>query len=1276
MHTKSIKQSLQLFVTLLLLLFANTGNVWGQTDYTDRITNPSFENGDMTGWTSYGYNPENGEGLVTVTPSATNNIGWNANLSGKEGDYVCDYYSGRWTGWLSYYNIHQTLASLPSGHYELTAVLATHENKYVTLFAGPSDVLNSADSPVYANSYTVKGEGGDMGHLAKVAFDLTSTTNVIIGAGHVNHYSVWEVFFKADAFHLTYYGNTLSTGALPLPNDFETDLTLNQWYYYDAPASGSYSLVGNLKNIVYAVDATKTDASAVTFPIEATMSLSQGRVYFKKTTNEVSTLRITSIVNEGTTKTFTVCALNVDGLPKTVAGFDLNPDGPGSAGTKLISQYLAAKGYDFIGVSEDFNYHGSLMSSLTNYDSGTLRSTLSLSNFSIPFDTDGLNFIWKNNWSTRGEKWTRWNTTNDTDGNQYVKKGFRYYELDLGDGMVVDVYVLHMDAGDAASGAVDSRNAQWTQLANDIVSAANTTRPKIIIGDTNSRYTRESIKANFIDVLKSTGYYEVSDVWVEKSLGGTYPNVGDETIYNSSNPHGDYSSANEVVDKIIYINPKAANTTQLAVNTFRIESDYTYGTVQGTSDATALGDHNPLVVQFSAQKPKAQFNSDDAKYRWAWQGETLQIGTSTNYEGCSDRYWLFNLWSGCPSADRCGFLTYDGSNNPLLSSDIATAKRWSFYGSTSDLTISNAEGKRIHIGYDIFDYWAKIQDSSASHFTPTAVTKQTNAWIHSFEPYNVYPILPYNTSGVRVSESDTKAYYFDGGSVWLSHKLQWNASSNKLDGGNTNNEMIYWALISVEQYLKYLEYCKQWDKLLEYYTYLPLSSEMREEIEELLTRCVHWKSGGIEAIQAMNEEIEKWFDDDHTDKIFNPSFELDASGNPLTTTSAIAHVNGALNGWTVNRVCNTGHTIVMYKDDWRIFTPIDGNYAMQTWTDTTPPDGYFLEQEVSGLPEGFYRLTATLASYSGTTIFLTLGSKTTRCITTHAEGIGDTFDVPVFYHDGKGTVKVRVYSNTFFKADNFHLYRYDYYFDQAIKGAVKYASVAVRYPVQLPSGSTPYYVTKFGKAPEDAPLKYSARLTKYNSEYLSAGEGMLLKTEIEDEAAPRNFRLFRTTSKHDPGLIGETNKLLGAPYGLATGDMDDDYFYYGLARKNVSGFGYVVGFYRVATDDANPIITIGGIGYGKTKVYIPKNKAYIKIERVGSAEGVEYEVHGMGDIRFIFEDEADWKDTDDIEAVDEPEEHAVVKEVYSLDGTKRARMQRGINIVRLSNGKVKKVLVR
>ena len=67
---------------------------------------------------------------------------------------------------------------------------------------------------------------------------------------------------------------------------------------------------------------------------------------------------------------FTVASLNVDGLPTYIGNIHINPDGPGGE-TVRVSQFLARKGYDFIGVQEDFNYDEELRSALEpEYSSG------------------------------------------------------------------------------------------------------------------------------------------------------------------------------------------------------------------------------------------------------------------------------------------------------------------------------------------------------------------------------------------------------------------------------------------------------------------------------------------------------------------------------------------------------------------------------------------------------------------------------------------------------------------------------------------------------------------------------------------------------------------------------------------------------------------------------------------------------------------------------------------------------------------------------------------
>ena len=157
---------------------------------------------------------------------------------------------------------------------------------------------------------------------------------------------------------------------------------------------------------------------------------------------------------------FTVCAMNVDGLPQKIVGVTLNGDGPGSSGTKTISAKMATYGWDIIGVSEDFNYHSELMSSLSGYSSGTLRDDVDL----FTRDTDGLNLIWKTSITVTGEKWVAWNENYATGfmgtgngGDTLINKGYRYYQATVADGVTVDVYILHMDADSDAEDIAGGR---------------------------------------------------------------------------------------------------------------------------------------------------------------------------------------------------------------------------------------------------------------------------------------------------------------------------------------------------------------------------------------------------------------------------------------------------------------------------------------------------------------------------------------------------------------------------------------------------------------------------------------------------------------------------------------------------------------------------------------------------------------------------------------------------------------------------------------------------
>ena len=461
-------------------------------DATWLITNPSFETGDLTGWKTYSSNADyQGDGTdleIAVRSDYT--------MTGKQGDWLFNAYHW-WSGALS---VSQVVENVPSGVYELSAVVCTWDGREVYLSGNGEKVTATGVNDATGIPVSVPVVVGEDGVLTITAGSY--------GAWWVEgHEGETQTFFKLDDVRLTCKG-----------------LYENQ--------------------------------------------------------------ELTS---------FTATALNVDGLPQKVALVTLNEDGPGSDGTKLISKYLKQKGYDFMGVSEDFNYHGSLMSELDGeYDCGTLRATLDITHLSYPFDTDGLNLIWKTSKvQATNESWTRWNDRTNTDGNQFVKKGYRHYDMTLEGGEVIDVYVLHMDAGDATS----SREGQWRQLA-DAVNAADPNRPKLIIGDTNSRWTREDINANFVNRLNG---FTVGDPWVKFWRGGVFPQPGTGDLTDQTDPAN--LTNYEVVDKLLYLNPPTTEgALQLQPRSFRLEQDYTYGTVDGSGNTKALGDHRPAVAEFALMR--------------------------------------------------------------------------------------------------------------------------------------------------------------------------------------------------------------------------------------------------------------------------------------------------------------------------------------------------------------------------------------------------------------------------------------------------------------------------------------------------------------------------------------------------------------------------------------------------------------------------------------------------------------------------------------------------
>ena len=549
-------------------------------DATFLITNPSFETGDTTGWTPTGDVENNGE--IGAKTSVTSN---------GDGNYTFNSFQ-----WWSGLSISQT-AYIPSGIYDVSAVVAAWEIDNVTFSAGNSSLTNvglgdMTGIPVTLQSVVVGSDN---------SLTISASSNADWWSDGRSPESNWQYacgFFKLDNVQLVCKGLFLTGIAQPLPNDESSILEAGQWYYYDVPASGKYILTGSLFGMVYTQECETPIAEVSENPTKGEMGFNGGRVFFK-TKRSDATLKVepaTSII------TFTAATLNVDGLPLTlsfpiVGDKDINPDGPGTDGTKLISSYIANKQIDVVAFQEDFNYNTELKSSMGGYSFGTHRSSITTDIiYTRPVDTDGLQFATRSTAASfSNEGITQFTNSysedeinlaqfkaNIKDGNSLIKKGYRYYEVTVG-GEKIDVYITHDDAGMTDQSSTDpfvvSRGKQLKQIAEAIIANGNTDRPKIFMGDTNCRWTREDIKANFFDIL--SGNYDVSDTWVELYHNNEYPLPGQSTINE------------EVVDKIIYINPKGNNVMKLTPISYeRDATNYVNGS------GNPLSDHAPVIAKF------------------------------------------------------------------------------------------------------------------------------------------------------------------------------------------------------------------------------------------------------------------------------------------------------------------------------------------------------------------------------------------------------------------------------------------------------------------------------------------------------------------------------------------------------------------------------------------------------------------------------------------------------------------------------------------------------
>lgn len=133
---------------------------------------------------------------------------------------------------------------------------------------------------------------------------------------------------------------------------------------------------------------------------------------------------------------FSILSLNVAGLPALFNDNSVPGDKATNAGT--IGSLFAKYDYDVIHVQEDFNYHAQVYAT----DDHPYRTPTS---GGVPFGS-GLNTLSNFDWVNFTR--VKWATCSDASGADCLTpKGFTFMRAIISEGVYIDFYNLHADAG-------------------------------------------------------------------------------------------------------------------------------------------------------------------------------------------------------------------------------------------------------------------------------------------------------------------------------------------------------------------------------------------------------------------------------------------------------------------------------------------------------------------------------------------------------------------------------------------------------------------------------------------------------------------------------------------------------------------------------------------------------------------------------------------------------------------------------------------------------------
>jgi endonuclease/exonuclease/phosphatase family metal-dependent hydrolase len=275
---------------------------------------------------------------------------------------------------------------------------------------------------------------------------------------------------------------------------------------------------------------------------------------------------------------FSVLSYNVAGLPEGISSAPT----PRQSATTAIGQRLGP--YDLVHVEEDFNYHAALYAAdghayrtPTSGGAGIGSGLNTLS--SLPYDTDDFERV-------------HWNSCQLDSGDCLTPKGFTFMRVRLAEGVYVDFYNLHTNAGDN-SGDESSRASNLAQLS-DFIHTHSAGNAVVVMGDTNTRYTRAA--DTIAGFAAANG---LTDAWVQLVRGGSAPAPGSPALVCDEQA---ITNDCEVVDKVLYRGSKLVDLNATYYNNEHAKFLDDTG--------KTLSDHDPITVRFSWTRNPALRLSD------------------------------------------------------------------------------------------------------------------------------------------------------------------------------------------------------------------------------------------------------------------------------------------------------------------------------------------------------------------------------------------------------------------------------------------------------------------------------------------------------------------------------------------------------------------------------------------------------------------------------------------------------------------------------------------